>query len=345
MSTQEEILAKANEVTTSVVGNASGGILKPAQANRFIDFVVDQSTLMQSSRVVRMRTPQMEIDKLSIGTRIMAKATEASDTGANAAVTFTKVSLTTVKLRLDWEISTESLEDNIAGDSLEDHLASVMARQTANDLDDLFINGDTTSSNALLKSLDGFVKLALASGYVLDCEGGMPISRSVYDRSLRKIPSKYLQRRNDLRFMCGPQLVQDTIYHLGDPSVKVDGNVASGGSPVNSNIGGRYFEGDGGPNGGPGDTGLRPFGIPVLEVPLMPESVAGDYSGAAGDHAYLLMTFPQNHIIGIQREIVVYREFKPKKDTIEYTQFTRVASNVENFDAYVITKNVKRRAA
>lgn len=77
----------------------------------------------------------------------------------------------------------------------------------------------------------------------------------------------------------------------------------------------------------------------------MPESVAGDYGGAAGDHAYLLMTFPQNHIIGIQREIVVYREFKPKKDTIEYTQFTRVASNVENFDAYVITKNVKRRAA
>ena len=41
--------------------------------------------------------------------------------------------------------------------------------------------------------------------------------------------------------MSGPQLVQDTIYHLGDPSVKVDGNVASGGSPINSNIGGRYF--------------------------------------------------------------------------------------------------------
>ena len=299
MSTQEEILAKANEVTTSVVGNASGGILKPAQANRFIDFVVDQSTLLQSSRVVRMRTPQMEIDKLSIGTRIMAKATEASDTGANAAVTFTKVSLTTVKLRLDWEISTESLEDNIAGDSLEDHLASVMARQTANDLDDLFINGDTTSGNALLKSLDGFVKLALASGYVLDCEGGTPISRSVYDRSLRKIPSKYLQRRNELRFMAGPQLVQDTIYHLGDPSAKVEGNVASGGSPVNSDIGGRYFEGAGGANGGPGDTGLRPFGTPVLEVPLMPETVAGPPFFSSFSPSSLLLPFPPPHLIFI----------------------------------------------
>jgi hypothetical protein len=345
MSTQEEILAKANEVTTSVVGAASGGILKPAQANRFIDFVVDQSTLLQSSRVVRMRSDQMEIDKLSVGTRIMAKATEASDTGANAAVTFTKVNLTTVKLRLDWEVSTESLEDNISGDSLEDHLAQVMARQTANDLDDLLINGDTTDSNALLKSLNGFVKLATASGYVLDAEGGMPISRSVYDRALRKMPSKYLQRRPELRFFAGPQLVQDTIYHLGDPSVKVDGNVASGGEPANSGIGGRYFDGAGGANGGPGDTGLRPFGIPVIEVPLMPETVAGDYSGAAGSHAYLILTFPNNHIVGIQREITVYREFKPKKDTIEYTQFIRCASNIENADAYVLTKNVKRRAA
>jgi len=41
MATQEEILAKANEVTTSVVGNASGGLLNAEQSNRFIDFVVD----------------------------------------------------------------------------------------------------------------------------------------------------------------------------------------------------------------------------------------------------------------------------------------------------------------
>ena len=123
MATQEEILAKANEVTTSVVGNASGGLLNAEQSNRFIDFVVDQSNLMKNSRVVRMRTPTMDIDKVSVGTRLMSKATEATETGSNAAVTFTKVSLSSVKLRLDWELSTESLEDNIEGASLEDHLA------------------------------------------------------------------------------------------------------------------------------------------------------------------------------------------------------------------------------
>jgi HK97 family phage major capsid protein len=144
MATQQEILSKADEVTTSVVNNDSGGLMKPAQSNRFIDFVIDQSVLMQNSRVVRMRTPQMEIDKTSVGTRLLAKATEATDTAANAAVTFTKVSLSTVKLRLDWALSTESLEDNIEGPSLEDHIAQIMARQTANDMDDLFINGNTS---------------------------------------------------------------------------------------------------------------------------------------------------------------------------------------------------------
>ena len=341
MATQEEILSKANEVTTSVVGNDGGGILKPAQSNRFLDFVVDQSVLMRNSRVVRMRTPSMEIDKLSVGTRLLAKATEITDDGTNAAVTFSKVSLTAVKLRLDWNLSTESLEDNIEGASLEDHIASVMARQTANDLDDLFINGNTSSANALLKALDGFIKLAKASGTVVD-EGGNNISRATYDRVLRNLPAKYLQRRNELRFFSGPGLVQDSIYSLGNPN---SATPATAGAPAPASVAGElaYLQGAMGANGGPGSTGLAPFGIPLIEVPLMPETATGDYSGASGSHGHVELTFPNNRVVGIYRDITVYRQFKPKTDTIEYTQYMRVAANIENADSYVIAKNVKMR--
>lgn len=341
MATQEEILSKANEVTTSVVGNDSGGLLKPAQSNRFIDFVIDQSVLMQNARVVRMRTPQMEIDKLSIGTRLLAKATEATDDGTNAAVTFSKVSLSTVKLRLDWALSTESLEDNIEGNSLEDHIAQVMARQTANDMDDLFINGNTSSNNGLLKALDGFVKLAKASGVVVD-EGGNNVSRATYDRVLRNLPTKYLQRRNELKFFSGSGVVQDTIYSLGNPN---SATAATAGAPAPASIVGEmaFLQGSMRANGGAGATGISPFGIPLTEVPLMPETVAGDYSGASGNHGYVELTFPNNRVIGIHRDITVYRQFKPKTDTIEYTQFMRVANNIENAASYVIAKNVKLR--
>lgn len=341
MATQEEILAKANEVTTSVVGNASGGLLKPEQANRFIDFVVDQSNLMQNSRVVRMRTPTMEIDKVSVGTRLLRKATEATDDGSNAAVTFSKVSLSSVKLRLDWELSTESLEDNIEGASLEDHLAQIMARQTANDMDDLLINGNTSSNNALLKALDGFVKLALAGATVVD-EGGNNVSRATYDRVLRNMPTKYLQRRNELRFFSGAGVVQDTSFSLQNPN---SATAATAGAPAPGSTFGEqaFMNGAIRANGGPGATGLAPYGIPLVEIPLLPETVSGDYSSAAGNHGYVELTFPNNKVIGIHRDITLYRQFQPKTDTIEYTQFMRIANNVENLDSYVIAKNVKLR--
>jgi hypothetical protein len=342
MASQEEILSKANEVTTGVVGNDSGGLMKPQQSNRFLDFVIDQSVLMQNARVVRMRTPQMEIDKVSVGTRLLSKATEATDDGANAAVTFSKVSLSTVKLRLDWAVSTESLEDNIEGASLEDHIAQIMARQTANDLDDLFINGNTSSNNGLIKALDGFVKLAKANGRTVD-EAGNNVSRATFDRILRNLPAKYLQRRNELKFFSGSGVVQDTIYSLGNPN---SATAATAGAPAPaSTIGDMAFlQGSMRANGGAGSTGISPFGIPLVEVPLMPETVAGDYSGTSGSHGYVELTFPNNRVIGIHRDITVYRQFKPKTDTIEYTQYMRVANNIENADSYVIGKNVKLRS-
>jgi len=346
MATQEEILAKANEVTTAVVANSAGvpsrgGLLYPEQSNRFLDFVVDQSVLMKNARVVRMKTPQMDIDKVSVGTRLLALATEATDDGANAAVTFAKVSLSTVKLRLDWNISTESLEDNIEGASLEDHIAQIMARQTANDLDDLFISGNTSSNNGLLKALDGFIKLSKASGQVQDL-AGVNVSRSVFDKVLRKMPTKYLQRRNELRFFTGPNTVQDAIYSLGNPNSATE-STAGAASPGSVTGDVAFFQGSMKANGGAGSTGLSPFGIPLVEVPLTPESATGDYSGASGNHSHIELTFPNNRVIGIHRDITVYRQFKPKTDTIEYTQYMRVAANIENADSYVIGKNVKIR--
>jgi hypothetical protein len=238
-------------------------------------------------------------------------------------------------------VSTESLEDNIEGASLEDHIAQVMARQTANDMDDLFINGNTSSSNGLLKALDGFTKLAKANGRVVDFAGAN-ISRSTYDRVLRNLPAKYLQRRNELKYFSGPGMVQDSIYSLGNPNSAVD---ATAGAPAPMSTAGEmaFLQGSMRANGGPGSTGLAPFGINLIEVPLMTETAAGDYSGQAGYHGNLELTFPNNRVIGIHRDITVYRQFKPKTDTIEYTQFMRVANNIENADSYVLGKNIKLR--
>jgi hypothetical protein len=63
-------------------------------------------------------------------------------------------------------------------------------------------------------------------------------------------------------------------------------------------------------------------------------------SSATGDGSDLWLVDPQNLIWGVRRQIQVFREFKPKKDTIEYTLYTRVGCNVENPAASVVVKNV-----
>ena len=90
-----ELLEKV--VSTTQIGAGGGGVLKPQQANRFLDYLVEQSVLLNDVRVVRMNNPTVEIDKVNVGTRIMRKATEAVDDGTNVDPTFTKISMTTVK--------------------------------------------------------------------------------------------------------------------------------------------------------------------------------------------------------------------------------------------------------
>jgi len=338
-----ELLEKV--VSTTQLGAGGGGVLKPQQANRFLDYLVEQSVLLNDVRVVRMNNPTVEIDKVSVGTRVMRKATESVDDGTNVDPTFSKISMTTVKLRLDWELSTEGLEDNIEGTSLEDHVASLMARQTANDLEDLAINGSVSSSDALLKALDGYIVRARANATVVDAAGAN-LSRSTFDKALRNLPNKYLQRRSGLSWYTSSSLLQDYLWSLSNTGTAgiIDG---TGAPSPGSTLGDIIVNAGTGAGSGGGSAvvqGIRPFGITLKEVPLFPETETGSYSGAAGNHGVLELTFPDNRIWGIQRDIVVYREFKPKKDTIEYTQFIRVASQIENAEAYVHVKNIKVRS-
>lgn len=326
----DEILEKV--VTTTTVGADGGGLLAKDQADRFIDYMWDATTLAQEARTIRMRSDTTEIDKVGVGEKLVRLATEAQDTGVNAGATFTKVSLTTKKLRLDWELSSESLEDNIEGEALEDHIARLMATQAGNDIEDLFINGDTTlTSDPLYKSFDGFRKISLSGGRVVE-GGGATVSKATFNAALKALPRKYKARRNQLRFYTGSNLVQDYMYNLTA--------IGSGGAP--EDIAAGIIRGNTvGPQGQGGGAYPFAFGVPIVEVPLFKEDLDGTYSGASGEHGYVELTFPNNRIVGVKREIVVHREFKPKKDTIEYTMYTRVGCTVENLDAYVVVRNVK----
>jgi len=264
--------------------NGNGGLLNPEQSARFLDYMFDATVIGKVARTVRMRADTTEIDRMSVGERLMTLATEGDNTGANAAVTFSKISLTTKKLRLDWELSTESLEDNIEGADLEDHIARMMATQAGNDIEDLVLNGDTASGTTFLTAFDGVVKKAKTSGRVVDAAGA-EVSRAVFNSALKAMPRKYKQRRNDLRFLAGSNLIQDFLYK----------NSITAGTANPEDIASSVIRGQQVALGGPaGFVAPFAFGIPIVEVPLLPETQTGTHTE---ESVYSYITLDTNNYV------------------------------------------------
>lgn len=316
-------------VTTTELGaDSNSGILNAQQSDRFIDYMFDATVLGRLSRQVRLTSTEADISKVNVGERIARGAKEAVDTGENAGAVFSKITINTKKYRLDWELSSESLEDGIEGDDLEDHLAKLMASQFGNDLEDSAINGDTTSSDPLLKVQDGWMKNLKANANVLSA-GGANLGRSVFNNALKAMPRKFMQRRGELSFFTGSNHIQDYLFSLADKDTTpedISSSIIRNG-PVRT-------------EGPAGFASGYAFGLPVVEVPLFDTAQPGTYSGSSNNNGDVLLTNPKNLLWGVHRDIQTFREFKAKKDSIEYTVFCRVGFQVENEDAAVVVSDV-----
>ena len=320
------------DTTGTIAGGPStGGLLKPAQADRFIDYMFDETVLGSQVRTFRMRENEVEVDRIAVGERIVRKATEAVDDHVNVGVAFAKISLKTQKLRLDWELSTESLEDNLEGEALEDHIARLMSSQAANDIEDVAINGDTLlAGDPLLSAFDGWRKKLLAGANVLD-NAGVGIDRATFNKALKAMPRKFMQRRRNLRWFVPSTLIQDYLFSLQQTEagfISPESFAAAGLTQAVRTEGASGF------------LMGNIFGITAQEVPLLPEYDVDTVTAGEQLGSDIWLTDPQNLLWGIKREISVWREYKPKKDTIEWTVMTRVGAGVENAAASVVVKNV-----
>jgi HK97 family phage major capsid protein len=324
----EEILEKAaatgsivsggiGGVTTPAAGDLGvagasgndGGILAPEQSRQFIEYIFEQQVLARDGRRVTMRTNASELEKLNVGERVIRAAAQADATYTNAGVTFTKVELSTKKIRLDWEVSTEALEDNLEGAGLEDHLVRTMTRAFANDLEDLAINGTGSGSNAFLNILEGFTAKENTSTNTATFGTDIEDLQAL----VLAMPRKYRASRAAMKFYADTETVSNVINGLGSSgnlnSERIVERVVAGQEPQILGAPIQY----------------RVLGLPLLEVPLMPAN-------------RVTLTFPENRIWGFQRDITVHREFQPKKDTVEYTVFLRFGVQIEETDAIAVAQ-------
>lgn len=320
-----DILSKA--VATSDADAAlKGGFLQPAQVNTFIDYMWDKTVLGSQVRKETIRGDSAELTRMGVGTRLLRVATEAVDDGRNVGARFAKISLSTTKFRLDWELSTESLEDGREGAAFEDHIARLLAAQVANDMEDYAINGNPTKTDdAGVGSLVGWSYRANSIANVYDAAGAT-FSRAIASNMFRKLPRQYQRDRGALKVFASANAIQDLID--ADTALYLAANVVRNDGQVEGPLG---FQ-----------TSVNGFNH--QEVPFFYDDKVGTYSGGASAqkiHGEAWLTDPQNLIWAVKREVQVFREFKPKKDSIEYTLYTRFGTAIEDGNAMVVAKNIK----
>lgn len=254
----EELVRKA-VITADTI--AAQGKLSPAQSAKFIDYIVDETILKDNARVVRFRNESLEIDKIGIGKRVAMPKAEAQDPGKRRGVTTSKITLQPREIMVPFEIGDTFREVNIEGDDIEDHIVRMFAKQFANDLEELYIMGDTTGPAILesnfddngsttkyvldtyLKLITGWIRLA-DTGHVVDA-AGQSIGLGLFSRAIRAMPTKFRRNRSALRWFMSPDLWQIYLEKLTTRATNLGDNAATGNQ---------------------GDVG--PFGIKAISVPM-----------------------------------------------------------------------------
>ena len=137
----EDIIRNAIN-TGDFTPNAGAGILSNEHARKFIQQTFEATTL---GNLVRheMRTAKAgEIDKIGIASRILREKTEDNDDGYRAGVNTSSIKYSCTDVRLPWEITEETLRENIEGQNLEAIITNLMTTQLGIDHIDLCLNGD-----------------------------------------------------------------------------------------------------------------------------------------------------------------------------------------------------------
>lgn len=258
---------------------ATAGKLTDEQADRFIDYVVDISGLKDNVRVARFSAETMNIQKIGVGTRVAMPAAEAVSPSVRRGVTTSKVPLTPVEIIVPFEIGDSFTEINLEGEDVEDHIVRMMAAQTANDLETLYINGDSVGPSiaegdyidgghatdhvldSYLALTDGWLKLARASNPV--DWAGANIGASLFGQMLRSLPAKFKRDRSKLRFICSLELEQ--LYR----EVIASRHTTMGDSAIS------------------GTQAITPFGVPLVPFPLF------DWQPQIVEHATMTGTTAQ----------------------------------------------------
>lgn len=329
-------------------------VLEPEEADRFIDYVVDESFWKDNARIVKMNKQEKNIRYLDFtsGARFLKPAATFASSDYTKEFAEGKIKLSTEKLRGAVVIYDDDLEDGIEGQAFADHLMKIVAKKVANELDEIFYVSNSSFAATDARSVfEGFRYLlfqdktgssgtlpgdatrlnaaSTGSGYT---ETGKIAEQSTsapynwefkFSRMISQLPSKYKTGGlSSLRFFCNDIIASDYTDALAERSTILGDNAILGKGPL------QYGQ------------------VQLANVPQMPTTYAGS-SGelgteatTGGSYADVILTTKDNFIIGLQRELKMESE-RSAADEATYVFYSiRCDLAIGNPEAAVLAYNI-----
>lgn len=296
-----DIVEKADLAVSNLV--ADGGYLNPEQANKFIDIVIDQPTLLNKVRTVRMNAPKRRIEKIGFENRILNAAPASGSylaADSRAKPDLGMIELDTKEILAEVWIPYDVLEDNIEHENLEDTIMRHIAQRTALDLEELLITGDTGSGDDYLALLDGAL---LMSGNALVDGTGLGYSSDLWKAIISAMPTKYLRNINLMSYFASHNTEHEYRAALAARETGLGDALITGRQPVYG------------------------YGVKLETCALMP-------------NGNVLFTYPNNLVWGIQRDIMIETDRDIRARVLQIVLTMRSDFKAETSDAIIVAENV-----
>ncbi len=307
--------------------NVAPALIQPEEADRLIDYVIDESVLFNQATVARMTTNEKDIRFIDISGGVLRQATCGDACAESVTISNTNKCLRTVSLDAMFYLCDDDLEDGLTGAALEQQVMRMTADQMANELelwslmsntDGSYLTNAATSpvvvNNNVLGLRDGWYR-ELQQGHPLDA-AGIAANRQLSFQMLRclktAIPSKY--RRN---------MAQYRIYM---PVDMVDNDFIGLHEARQTDLGDRAFI---------EDFPLRSGITPIVPVPMIPTDIqnCACLSLPSANGTFMFATEPSNLVLGIERNITFERYRVGCEHRTWYIWTVRVDTLVFNEDA------------
>lgn len=341
-------ILKRDKITKAMVSlpNIS---LTSEDADKFIDYIVDESALMQNARIIKMNEPTKNVRALGLGSaRFLFRGDNFSNEEYKDSFSQNLIELVSKKVRGALVIHDDDIEDNPEKGKFVSHIMRMIADNVANELDETFWISDTAGLNALTTPdirtlfdgwryritnsasgedfendvsgsaviLDGTSDFDTA-GKVAEQDSSAPYAWEIkFQKMLTQLPSKYRIRTRDLRFFCNPIVIDDYIECLQDRGTVLGDRTITDDAKINFR------------------------GIPLVPVPQMATTLDGSGILAGGSYTDVLLTHKQNLVIGIQRAMRMEssREAADESTYIFYSMRSDLA--IENIAACVLLEKI-----